>query len=84
MAIDYQNALFVTNMNSEEDSKKAEMQDLMKNNPSDFGIRYTQLFVIPAIDQLENSLDLVRDTILPSALRQNGFYMILKKNLPTV
>ena len=61
-------------MNSEVDSKKAEMQDLMKKNPSDFGIRYTQLFVIPAIDQLENSLDLVRDTILPSALRQNGFY----------
>lgn len=84
MAIDYQNALFVTNMNSEVDSKKAEMQDLMKKNPSDFGIRYTQLFVIPAIDQLENSLDLVRDTILPSALRQNGFYMIQKKNLPTV
>lgn len=74
MAIDYQNALFVTNMNSEEDSKKAEMQDLIKNNPSDFGIRYTQLFVIPAIDQLENSLDLERDTILPSALKQNGFY----------
>ncbi len=27
MAIDYQNALFVTNMNSEVDSKKAEMQE---------------------------------------------------------
>ena len=74
MAIDYQNALFVTNMNSEVDSKKAEMQEMMKKYPDEFGIRYTQLFVIPAIDQLENSLDLVRDTILPSALKQNGFY----------
>lgn len=74
MAVDYQNALFVANLEQLDNSAKEEMVSFMKKYPEDFGIRSTQAAVISAIDQLESSFDLIKDTIIPSGLKQEGFF----------
>lgn len=74
MTIDYQNAIFIANLNDIEGEEKAEMQKWITNYPTEFGIRSTQVAVITAIDQLESSFDLIKDTIIPSGLKQDGFF----------
>lgn len=75
MAVDYQNALFAVNYISMEDGdEKNSMKELLAKYPTEFGIRSTGVSVISAIDQLESSFDLVKDTIVPSGMKQEGFF----------
>lgn len=74
MTIDYQNALYVANLDQIDGAEKEDMLSFMKKYPEDFGIRSTQAAIISAIDQLESNLDLIKDTIIPSGLKQDGFF----------
>ncbi|MCQ2191383.1 MAG: hypothetical protein MJZ23_00790 [Paludibacteraceae bacterium] len=74
MAIDYQNALFVANINQmEAGEEKNNLLAIKDKYPTEFGIRSTKVAVITAIDQLESSLELIKDTIVPSGLKKEGF-----------